>query len=650
MPDAPKNKGGGKTSKKKDKGGSWFKNQLSDLKNVAAGAPGAVYQSLTALDQALPASPIKSLEKSAFERKGRHNDPTALKEQGRMQLEGLRALGNPKAWKEETALNLLTALGAAATVTGVGGALGTGLNVASKGARLAPRKPPTRTLSAKPKNEKQAKKWAEARGLDPGQVGKNTKFKVEVPAAKPATTRATQKGVDKVRSAVPAWQRRKVGAQIRQEQDILSRLNEPTQGGFVNAIKTLRKGDFSRDKNFRQLVREINSGARGSILFRPGYIGPNLLGALGSQAIHGSLSPQAFATRAHLNKNMKPETLARQRNMHGSGISQAALDVGLEGRRAGDANPQGPVATLMSGIGESLAKVTDRPSRDVIFQKEAARQGYKTPEDFDRLLDPETVFSDPVLRRDLLQIVKRTEPAAIKFSRTSGGNKFDRFLAENVFLYKWLTGSARYTGHVAGQHPTLTAALANAPRGEDVTDLLGEATPEFMKSFIPFGEGSKYPQVLNTQSLSLWETLPEAAETLKAMWEKDPEQAIRMLAPVQKAGALAATGYHTISGKRLSDYDFSEDKQRLSEGGGASQIQKLLWALNETANMSPYTKLHPRFRSGLHPSSLKEEAIRVFTPMGGLYRRNVDPKVAAFIAAAETEEKSGKKKVKKRRF
>jgi hypothetical protein len=622
---------------KKQKKQSWLGKQLGDLKNVATGAPAALYETGKAIDQALPASHLGT-EGLLFERKGKHLDPTALKAQGKAQLQGLRALGDPKAWKEDTALNLLTALGAAATVTGVGGVAGTAIRAT---ARKTPKKPPSRVITAKPKDAKQAKKWAELRGLDPDKISPNATFKVEVPAAKPATTRVAQKGADKLRAKIPSAQRRKVSAHLKMEKDILNRLNEPTQGGIVQALKTLRKGDFSRDKNPRQLVREANAGLRGGVLYRPGYIGPNLLGANAANLIQmGADLPRQIVRGRRITKQLSPDARNRLRNMHGSGVSQAALDVGMEGRKAGDINPQGPVGTLMSGVGESLGKVTDRRARDRAFLKEAERQGYRDTPDIERLLDPAQVFDDPVLRRDLLQIVKRTEPAAIKFSRTTGGNKVDRILAENIFLYKWLTGSARYTGHVVGQHPTLTAALANLPEGEDITEALGVEVPEFMQSFIPYGDN----KVINPQSLSLWETLPEFAETLEAANNQDVRQAIRTLAPVQRAGALAGTGYHTTSGKELSDYDFTEDTQRLSEGGGAPLSERLLWALNETASMSPYSKLSERYRSGLYPSTLNEELARVFTPLGGLFPRNVDPSVAAFIASAEAEEKKPKKK------
>lgn len=639
MPATPSR--GAVAPRKKENKRSWWKKQLGDLKDVAVGAPGAVYQTATAIDQALPSGP-KWSERLLFERKGRHNDFTALKEQGRSQLQGIKKLGDKEAWKEDTALNLLTGLGLAASMTGVGGAVGT----ATRAAKGVPaKKPPTRIITARPKNDAEAKKWAKTRGLDPEKITTKTTFKVEVPAAKPATTRLVQKGADKARAAVPSWQRRKVGAHLRSEQDILNRLVEPTQGGFKDSVGKLKRGEFNRARNPRALIREANAGARGAVLFRPGYIGPNLFGANVANLIQmGAKYPGMVVSGRKTTAGLTPEARDRMRNLHGSGISQSALDVDPSFTPDAE-NPQGPVATFMSGVGESLGKVTDRRSRDRAFLFEAEKQGYKSVDEIERLLDPDQVFENPQLRRDLLQIVKRTEPAAIKFSRTSGGNKLDRGLAENIFLYKWLTGSARYTGRVAGQHPITTATLANAPQGEDLTELLGaENIPDFMKSFIPFGEGSKWPQVVNSQSLSLWETLPEAAEIATAMYNKDFRQGIRALAPVQKTAGLAATGYHSTSGKELSEYDFSEDKQRLSEGGGAPLSERLLWALNEAVGMSPYSKLSDRYRSGLYPTSDREEFMRIFTPLGGLYRRNVDPKVAKFIASGEKKANAPRKR------
>jgi hypothetical protein len=618
-------------AKKKKKGGfgSWLRKQGSDLADVATGAPGALYESAKAIDQALPPSPVGPLERLLFEREGRHLDPTALKEQGAAQLAAARKLGDPKAWRDETALNLLTALGIAGAATGVGGAVGRTASAARAGKRV-PKKPPSRVLSYKARNVKEAERLAKAGKFKGGKV---TRASVEVPAAGPILTRTAQKGVDKVRAKVPPWQRRKVEAQLRMEADIRDRMNEAVQPGFVGAVKQLKKGDFKLPKRGYaswEGVRDLNALARGLILFRPGYIPPNLIGAVATNLIHmGADLPRQVVRGRRITSDLTPEERARMRSLHGSGISQSALDMG--------AGSQGPLSTFMSGVGESLGKVTDRRSRDRAFLAEAEKFGYKTSMDIKRLLDPDDVPS----KRDLIQIVKRVEPRAIKFSRTSGGNALDRALAQNIFLYKWLTGSGRYTGHVLGEHPTLTGALANMPQGTPLSELVNAAVPGFAEGFIPYGTEGDLPKVINPQSLSLWETIPEAMETARGVSRRKPLDVIRHLAPVQKFGAQAVTGYNPSVGKNITGFNEETGRAIYSPYMNASPMDQLRFAAEEAVSMSPYSKIAPRFRSSLFPSNTSDEALRLL--LGGIMPRQYDPSIGAFIASAEGRERKGGK-------
>src|SRR6185312_10434609 len=109
----------------------------------------------------------------------------------------------------------------------------------------------------------------------------------------------------------------------------------------------------------------------------------------------------------------------------------------------------GPVATFTRGVGQSLGKVTDRETRRRHFFREAKEQGY----------DPNDLKSMQKLlrtRQDLIQVGRRAEDSAIRFTRNrplagvkqTPIQKLDKLGAENLFLYRWLTGSGAYTGRM----------------------------------------------------------------------------------------------------------------------------------------------------------------------------------------------------------
>lgn len=614
----------------------------SDLANAARSAPGGLYQAATAIDQALPPNPIKGLEKFAFEREGKHNDYKAVKGLAGAQWRAIKDLKNPSAWQAHPGDQLLTILGVA-PIPGAAVAKAGKLGKAGK----ASKRKPTRTIIAKPKDLEQAKAWSKARGIDPKNASVNQTFKVEVPAAGPITTRMAQKGLDKARSKSKVMSRRKVEARLAREADLLSRRNNAPSPDFTASMGKLKRGEFYKFKKEKgrnrawEGVREGNAAIRGARLYRLGYIPPNWLGSRATQYIHGGLkSPQQAKATREMNRGLEaiePGASRWRDSMMGEGGTQSLVESGL----TPDQLP-GPIGTFMQGVGTSLGKVTDRTSRRRVFDREAADWGYDTPARQDLLRTSE----NPKHLKDLIQIADRAEKGAIKFTRSrplpgrdgTALSRVDRALADNIFLYKWLTGSAQYSGRMLGEHPTLTAMLAaqgqEAPR---VDEILGDKVPEFLDSYIPMAKtvGDKFPKVASTRALTLFDSPGEFADTVKQTM-KDPVAFVNKLAPVQHAlaiGALARDPY--FNEVPYGAIDPATGKTRVDpitgrtiRGDTTNLMERLRWVLDQETGSIPYRDLYERLlngKKGLFPQTKQDAILRHV--LGGWFPVPYDPEI-----------------------
>jgi hypothetical protein len=105
-----------------------------EIEDIVTGLPTGVAMTAKALDQALPSSYLPT-EKFFFEKKGKHNDPKAIKEIGRATLEGMRndlrhPLRNPTS-------TTLTLLGLASLGGGAVARTGAGVSAVSKSGKLS---------------------------------------------------------------------------------------------------------------------------------------------------------------------------------------------------------------------------------------------------------------------------------------------------------------------------------------------------------------------------------------------------------------------------------------------------------------------------------------------------------------------------------
>jgi hypothetical protein len=105
-----------------------------EIEDIVTGLPTGLAMTAKAIDQALPSSHLPT-EKFFFEKKGKHNDPKAIKEIGRATLEGMKndlrhPLRNPTS-------TTLTLLGLASLGGGAVARTGAGVSAVSKSGKLS---------------------------------------------------------------------------------------------------------------------------------------------------------------------------------------------------------------------------------------------------------------------------------------------------------------------------------------------------------------------------------------------------------------------------------------------------------------------------------------------------------------------------------
>ncbi len=579
-------------SKKKKGGGGFF----GKLKDIVTYAPGSKIGSQTVKDlgNIAATAPAGVIDLTTdFGRATKETltmkDPKALskfgKQQGKTQYEGVKAvvqhpLRNP-------GYTLVQALGLAPTPFAAASKVGT---VAAKvsGKPRVHKKPPTRTLRYKPK-ESERDFYKEALKLKnrPKTIG------VEVNAARLPTTRAVQKGVDRVRAKVPALQRNKVEKSIARNMELLSRRDADNSPDLTNALKQLKTGQPFKQlnpvKNPFELLKEGNAAVRGlRLLLKPAYIPPNRLGAEAANLIQmgprGTL--KAGRTMHQIRKTDKDSAQTISRMMGETSDQGKLMESGA-----------GPIATFMTGLGNTMGKVTDRAPRGRSFVREAKRQGYdlNDPSALNRLLNERSPKTD----RDLVLAADRAERDAIKFTRQGAfpgrelgaASKIDRKLADNLFLYKWLTGSSQYSGRMLTEHPTISAALANqgqdAPSLEEVAEEMGAKVPEFMKHYVPAGMRGKLPLARNPLAASLFDMPGETVSRIKEGL-RDPRELAAFLNPMQATAMNAATGFDPFRDQDILSRNNPEAGllERL-KFGAATQLRGLpqmeLLRLNDSA-------------------------------------------------------------------
>jgi hypothetical protein len=474
-------------------------------------------------------------------------------------------------------------------------------------------------------------KKLEARALEP--------IEVKVPASRTLITHGAQKATDKLRAKSPSRQKKKVFKEKAREADIISRATAKDAPGVTQAWKDVRTPEpwnALGKRPVKEGVGDVNALIRALRLYRVGYVPPNRLGAEAVAMIH---HPKSYI------KNIRQERQVRRGdNPTARAIDRAGGETG--GQALMDTGHTGPASTLMRGVGTTIGKVTDRAPRARVWHEEARRHGIEKSEIPELLKGVEE--GNPLAQEIYIQISRRAEEAAIKFTRSeplkgapkSIAGKVDRALARNIFLYKWITGSGQYAGHMVGNHPTLTAALAQqGQQSPHISDVLNEY-PEFLERYIPTGtERGGMPEVMNLQAASLWDMPGEVARNLEKGVTEDPWYLGEHLNPVQHALATALSGKNLFTGRSLGEHE--EDP-----------LSRLRFGAEQELGGIPYVKLLPEEYGGR--MGTYDQSERLF-PMsnwdvilqhliGGGKKIRVNPKTASRMYQQEQKRKKRKKK------
>lgn len=528
------------------------------------------------------------------------------------------------------------------TILDVLGGVGAAGKVGRLGRASAATKPRVRYITHKSKSVEEEKLIARAKGIKPGPVGKT--HRIPVPLATSPVAKGAQKLGDATRNKTGRT-KGKFHRELRREKQIVDRISQHPEAGFKGAVGQAVRGEKAGvDPSHQHPIRETNALVRALRLYRPGYIVPNAAGSIVANMTHGSFKTR-YAKQAHrLRKSPEFKGKGSPHVLMGGGVSEAAADLGI---KAGQ--KVGRIETAARGVGESAGKITDRPARVRSFLKEVENQGYKSDAEVTRLLK-RMHAGDPAAIDDIVQIIRRAEPEAIKFSKTPGGKlgKADAALARNIFLYRWFEASTRYAGRTVAHHPAKTAIAAGLGRqGPDISDAISKY-PDWMASLLPVGVRDKMPLTSGTQSFSLW----DSPSTIQDMVTDPFGRGISQLNPVQAGAAAAAAQKNFFTGQEI--------KHGTGPGGKVTPLDRLLFAINTQVAGSPYAQFNPvplgKARGGKYPlyalprghffdskekrekrlyPRTREDIIGNFLLGSGYPGTPVNPKVAAKIRGAK---------------
>lgn len=551
--------------KKEKKGGfgSWLKQQASDVGGAVSGVPGGLYEGslagMTLINMGLNPGVVKKKDKDR------------LKKVLGAQVDSVKALGSTKDWREHTAMNTLTLLGVLAPPA-------KGLSVV----RGAP-KNPTRLRTYKVRNQKEAEFYSRELGykVRPGAV-----LKASTPLSRQPITRGVQKMSDAGRRQVPALQKRALEKDMMKRKAILDRLDEPNAEGLMDALSNVKRSGVRKNvsQTVRHPIKEGNALIRALRLYRGAYVPPNWGGAQVTNLIQQG--PYRYQRNVRAQRKMaKGEKTKHLGFIPGHSRSPEAMTFGrvtgdTAAEAARDIGQAGTISTITRGVGTSLGKVTDRAARNRALLDELARHDVDI---FDQgALKQIAEAATPEAREVLIQSALRAEPAAIKFTRTPTfpGRRqgpisaLDKALQNQLFLYRWLTGSTRYGGHMLAEHPTLSSVLLNA--GEEaprLQDMFGEENiPEFMKSYVSRGGN----RINNPQAASLWD-MPFSILDSLGETSRNTREISDILNPMQASLVNALTQYDPFRNQQVNYPMQPEDALRFGFGTQVRSIPWLEW-------------------------------------------------------------------------
>lgn len=262
-------------------------------------------------------------------------------------------------------------------------------------------------------------------------------------------------------------------------------------------------GDIRTPGRGKTIASLLNDPARIlSVYGRVAYI-LNLPGNLGMQLIHqGFLAPYNYRRAWTIRSWAGDEIASTIESLVGEGKAKSyALDPEF------DTAPLERVSHAMAGFWSSWI---DRPSRVSAFLHEAAREGFRTPEELNRLL------FDGRHNQTLVRVTRQANKALVEFDNLL---PFERNVLRHwIFFYPWVSRSAVWTLRTMIEHPGKTWALTElAQYAQDRRDEQLGPLPGYLKNrgyFPVFWRDDTHPYLVDLTSVNTFASPAEIGRIL----------------------------------------------------------------------------------------------------------------------------------------
>lgn len=275
------------------------------------------------------------------------------------------------------------------------------------------------------------------------------------------------------------------------------------QGKGVWVSKTLL-GDFAKPHTPLRTVAgakpvatvdAINNASRFAILYlKPAYAAPNLLGNAALNLVQQG--PLGLVRTLHDTAKLSfshPELTARIDALMGEGVAQSVAGKGETASRLGEA---------VQGAANVWSKGVDTPFRRAAWKFEAAKAGFKTPAELEKLLTSDAHHDE------MLAVTRRANREIIDYGRL--GPREREIVRRAVFFYPWVKGSTMYAGHLVAEHPIQAAAAGEVGKyGHEQTHAALGDVPSYLEGVFPVGG-----KLVNPTSAAILQTPAQVADAL----------------------------------------------------------------------------------------------------------------------------------------
>lgn len=325
--------------------------------------------------------------------------------------------------------------------------------------------------------------------------------------------------------------------------------------GYVWVSKHL-VGDLARSiaprSGIGKFADNINSVVTGmTVYFKLSHVPQRFMTDATTGVLGGSLlSPTSLRFATQLYKDLGGEdsgVLSR--------IQRAAQATGVHGYSALPHEGEGIAGKFASSGANAYARVVDSPFRFVNLAHEAYKAGIRTPQEFEKMLkyaeNPLKKGMSAADKQKYQQVLGRTNRVSMMYDGMTARERAT--IARGLWFYPWTKAAFRYAGHVAAEHPVVSAGLAaTGKQGEAQQKKYLGALPDFAQGLIPLDGGK---ETSNAGILTPFNTVGTMMNTASGR-----ESLMQNLNPAAAAALALGTGLNSFGqvkgskvGNALSD-------------------------------------------------------------------------------------------------